>query len=121
MDELLKRLNRYSKKCIAERTDNDFADAVEQAKDELQKPKWIPVSERLPDPDEGLVLVCMPNEFPYNEKQPFTNVEHDCRVRIAIYVIDEWYLDGYKLSRQNPIAWMKLPKPYELQKEETDG
>ena len=36
MDELLKRLNRYSKKCIAERTDDDFADAVEQAKRDLK-------------------------------------------------------------------------------------
>lgn len=36
MDELLKRLNRYSKKCIAERTDDDFADALEEAKRDLK-------------------------------------------------------------------------------------
>lgn len=32
MDELLKRLNRYSKQCLTEVTDPDFADAVEEAK-----------------------------------------------------------------------------------------
>mgnify|MGYP003291450199 CR=1 FL=1 len=36
MDELLKRLNRYSRQCLTERTDPDFADAVEEAKRDLK-------------------------------------------------------------------------------------
>ena len=36
MDELLKRLNRYSEQCLAERLDPDFADAVKQAKRDLK-------------------------------------------------------------------------------------
>ena len=32
MDELLKRLNRYSKQYLIEATDPDFADAVEEVK-----------------------------------------------------------------------------------------
>ena len=36
MDELLKRLNRYSRQCIEERTDPDFADVVEDAKRDLK-------------------------------------------------------------------------------------
>ena len=36
MDELLKRLNRYTRQCLTERTDPDFADAVEQAKRDLK-------------------------------------------------------------------------------------
>lgn len=31
MDELLKRLNRYTRQCLTERTDPDFADAVQRA------------------------------------------------------------------------------------------
>ena len=31
MDELLKRLKRYSKECITERLDSNFAEAVEMA------------------------------------------------------------------------------------------
>ena len=36
MDELLKRLNRYTRQCLTERTDPDFADAVDQAKRDLK-------------------------------------------------------------------------------------
>lgn len=35
MDELIKRLSRYSKQCVANKLDADFADAVEEAKAEL--------------------------------------------------------------------------------------
>lgn len=36
MEELIKRLNRYTKQCLQERTDPDFADALEQAKRDLK-------------------------------------------------------------------------------------
>ena len=36
MEETIKRLSRYSKKCIQERLDSDFADAVEKAKRDLK-------------------------------------------------------------------------------------
>lgn len=36
MEELIKRLSRYSKQCLTERTDPDFADAVEEAKRDLK-------------------------------------------------------------------------------------
>ena len=35
MDELLKRLNRYTRQCLTERTDPDFADAIFEAAEEL--------------------------------------------------------------------------------------
>ena len=35
MDELLKRVNRYTRQCLTERTDPDFADAVEEMKNTL--------------------------------------------------------------------------------------
>ena len=37
MDELINRLSRYSKQCLAERLDEDFAEAVEEAKKQLVK------------------------------------------------------------------------------------
>lgn len=56
MEELIKRLNRYTKQCLQERTDPDFADAVEQAKCDLM-PKWIPVSERLPEVGKSVLVI----------------------------------------------------------------
>lgn len=72
---LLDRLKRYSKNCLKECTDGDFADAVWEAVevidgllndlqealdtvDELQSqlPRWIPVTERLPE-QKGCYLV----------------------------------------------------------------
>ena len=104
MDELLKRLNRYTRQCLSERTDPDFADAVEQAKDELQKPKWIPVSERLPKLGE-MVAVYMHSAI------------HGDEVKIDQMVIsnttDIPYWSYYKGRVK---AWMPLPEP---PKEET--
>lgn len=57
MEELITRLSRYTEQCIAERLDPDFADAVEQAKDKLQKPKWIPVSEKLPEIGKSVLVI----------------------------------------------------------------
>lgn len=36
-DELIFRLRRYSKNCIANKLDSDFADAVQQAADAIEK------------------------------------------------------------------------------------
>ena len=36
-DELIKRLHRYSENCVAYKLDADFADAVQQAADELER------------------------------------------------------------------------------------
>ena len=83
-------------------------------------PRWISVKERLPDSHEGLVLVCMPDEFPYNSKQPYPDVEQNERIGIAHYenCVKLWWMDGYKLGNTIPIAWMPLPEP---PKEETNA
>ena len=72
---LIDRLKRYSKKCLTERTDGDFADAVWEAVEvidgllnDLQEAldtieeltdtnvgKWIPVTERLPSTDDEVI------------------------------------------------------------------
>lgn len=74
-DRLCDRLKRYSARCIKDRLDPDFADAVKEAVstiDELEKdvdilndqvtslywavPKWIPVAEELPEPRKKVLI-----------------------------------------------------------------
>ena len=59
-----------------------------------QEPKWIPVSERLPE-KEGLYFVSVKND-------------HQRRYSKTCYFSRKnWFV------RQDIIAWMPLPKPYE--------
>ena len=77
--------------------------------------RWIPCNERLPEESDGTVLVCFPDEFPYNNKEPYVNAKHNQRVRIASYsqFSNMWYIDDFNaVSEVRPIAWMPRPKPY---------
>lgn len=120
MDELVKRLHRYTENCVAYKLDADFADAVQQAADAIEelicevadehnarldaeeRHRWIPVEERLPD-FEGCLL-CMRKAF----------VGDNLRYQDILYY-DE---DGFRMKFENtPIPaeavthWMPLPKP----------
>lgn len=99
-------------------------DALDMAIKALeQEPRWIPVSERMPEErewigtkqfgttisDEVYVTFEMPNGERFTDHLSFQNGE----------------LSGYKQSEINayykgakPIAWMPLPKPYEPQESE---
>ncbi len=83
--------------------------------------EWIPVSERLPS-DDAEVLVSV---YFMGLKQTHKNGWNDhikphCYVDIARYDEGEWlsYSDEYKVARKRHkvIAWMELPKPYEVEK-----
>lgn len=78
-------------------------------------PVWIPVTERLPEESDGTVLVCMPNVWPYNYKEPFINAKHNCQVEIATHSehSGNWYFSGGAVRDVEPIAWMPLPEPYQ--------
>lgn len=125
MDELLKRVNRYTRKCLTERTDPDFADAVEEMKNTLMafganayryasialeheieitklkseledgKPKWISVTERLPE--KGKVVLC------------------HCRASIieTLCLEDDGHWLGYSgiYMKSFVTHWMPLPEP----------
>lgn len=76
--------------------------------------KWITVSEAMPEEADGTVLVCMPNKFPYNEKEPFVNAKHNRQVETATYsqYSDTWHFKNGGVTSVRPIAWMPLPMPW---------
>ena len=81
---------------------------------------WIPCTERLPEESDGTVLVCYPNIFPYNSKEPYINAKHDQRVTIATHsqFNKMWCTkSGIINFFTQPIAWMPLPEPYEARKD----
>ena len=130
MDELLKRVNRYTRQCLTERTDPDFADAVEEMKNTLMafganayryasialeheieigklkseledgKPKWIPVTDKLP------------------QKCQFYLVTDFGVVEEAYYNSDGVWFSPHGDKLKAVSHWMPLPEP---PKEEKDG
>ena len=72
--------------------DKTTIDACKGAIELLERIRWIPVSERLPE-EEGLYLV-------YTEEQPFV-----CSFEDGEFFIDE------------VLAWMPLPEPYKAESE----
>lgn len=80
---------------------NNYIQILNQVMDWLeQEPRWIPVTERLPDKD-GLYLVSVKND-------------HERR-----YSKTCWYSDKNWFARQDVVAWMPLPQPYKAESEET--
>ena len=86
------------------------------------KLQWIPVTERLPKESDGTVLVCMPDVFPFNEKEPYPNAKHNQQVDIALHSehSGNWYFSGGAVGDVEPIAWMPLPEPYQEAKDVLD-
>ena len=85
----------------------------------IEPQRWIPVTERLPEEADGTVLVCMPDKFPYNEREPFINAKHNQQVETATYsqYSDTWYFAMGAVSSTRPIAWMPLPEPWKGEEE----
>lgn len=94
----------------------NYAAAFDKAVEALEKqePGWISVKDRLPDESEGRVLICYPDTFPHNQKEPFPNARHNRRVSTGCYdhYTARWYHgDMCGIGGDDPIAWMPLPEP----------
>lgn len=70
-----------------------------------QEPRWIPVSERLPE-ENGVYLATCDGEI-CGENEPFTG--------LAEYENGKWVDD--EEDYQCVLAWMPLPEPYMVESE----
>ena len=63
------------------------------------EPHWIPCSERLPEDDRSKVVTLA-----------------NGNAEVGYYSNGDWWCVGDKFTLENPtvIAWMPLPKPYEV-------
>ena len=110
-DELVNRLHRYSENCVAYKLDADFASAVHEAAEAIEElsvvvrtqkavldkfPRWIPVSERLPE-KEGSVLI-------FSELGGIAEGHYSHMY--GVWVQYRWNVKGIKVSH-----WMPLPEP----------
>ena len=81
--------------------------AIEMKHDELM-PKWIPVSEAMPEEDEEVLVTV---RFDGTK-----DVKSSVYVETASQIDGTWvsYSDEWKVSRNrhHVIAWMPLPEPY---------
>lgn len=82
-------------------------EAFDEVIEEL-KPKWVPVSERLPE-DEIDVLIC--------------NANGDIEISRGSYSTELknefiWYTSGWRFGKV--IAWMPLPEPYKVGSENSN-
>lgn len=73
--------------------------------------EWISVKDRLPDPSDGTVLVCMPNQYPFNNKEPYPDAKHDQRVCTACYSGERFIYAYGGVNPTEPEYWMPLPEP----------
>lgn len=92
---------------LAEAADRIEAQAKEIEKLRAQVPRWIPVTERLPELDE-LVLVIASGK-------PKENITLDGAIELATLYSDGWCLETWpEWTGANVTYWMPLPEPPEV-------
>ena len=86
---------------------DNFVKAIEMAVEALERQRWIPCSERLPE-KEGWYITTVESE-----KTGKRRIENDLfAVDIALahgHTPNKFCKDGY---RQRTVAWMPFPEPY---------
>ena len=82
----------------------DYVSALRKLPSAQPEQRWIPVSERLPETDEMMLVTCRP-------KKGLPNVNR------AFYMDGSWHGSG---SMSSVSAWMPLPEPYRTEGGEAD-
>lgn len=78
-----------------------LANLIDELENEIQKPKWIPVSERLPEDKQGCIVTVQ------GDSKTF--------IDIVTYYAEEHSFLYYEEC--NVLAWMPLPEPYKPESE----
>jgi len=91
-------LNNPNEKLYSE---NDIREMIDMMPTVDVKPTWIPCSERLPEDDRTKVVTLA-----------------NGNAEAGYYSNGDWWCVGDSINLENPkvIAWMPLPKPYEVDK-----
>lgn len=76
----------------------------------LDQPRWIPVTEKLPE-DDGYYMVTMKAPFYYKANT------YGYITRVAYYIscVMQWHD-----AKGEVVAWMPLPEPYKVESEEKE-
>ena len=101
VDEAIKYLRNPLSWAIGKTLEKQIADnkeATQMAIEALERQRWIPCSERMPEDDtEVLVYLFENNKSPY----------------IAWLSDGRWYTEYFEVEQEDePVAWMPLPEPY---------
>ena len=93
-EEIMQLNTDYLNNCESEQEMNELFYYVLELQKQMQEPRWIPVSERLPE--DGTYLICTDDGY-------ISTIMYDRSMG--------WLLDA------NIIAWMPLPQPYKAESE----
>lgn len=106
-EELAQRLAAYEDTGLDPEQIRELDELYVEKCKELAKHRWIPVTERLPEDEEHLVLIQVSGK-------PEGNIMLEDAITMASYNVDDgWILEMYpEWEGAHPVAWMPLPEPY---------
>ena len=97
-DELIRNLRNESKYALPSQTRKALIEAAD-AIEELSKPRWIPVTERLPEAGERVLCYCRANIYEVMKMRTDGDWVHNDKVYYSAY------MSGFVTN------WMPLPQP----------
>lgn len=111
-DELLREIKRRSDQAAEARMglwEGDFVDLVNDAED-FEVPRWIPVTERLPEITGYYLCVCDDGEDPYVAIIQWDDEQEAFGHEVAVYNPDSLGFEGMEFDKWSVTHWMPLPE-----------